>query len=742
MKNIFKFIVIVAIGLVTVTVAGSIIVHRTSHAWFAKDITLRSSLAAKGARHSIVNYWTSNNRIALKELLSEISHDERILGAAACGTERLPFAATDDFPLALDCRQLLADHDYNNLNEDGVGFRLATSRGAVFINLILINNNAIPLGFIAFIHDLSYAENRESQTQNALILTALILGVSVCIITIFATRVAWKNWSREVRAALRGELPNSGDFSLILSDVRALTEKLVAEREIDHKDGIWNADRLKQTLTHYLQDDTVIIVGNREPYIHELDSNGQVRFIHPASGLVTALEPVMRACSGKWVAHGSGSADRSTVDSLDHIKVPPGAEAYTLRRLWLTSEEEDGYYYGFSNEGLWPLCHMADTRPTFRSGDWEQYVKINKRFADAACDEADVPDPIILVQDYHLALVPRFIRERLPKATIISFWHIPWPTAERFGICPQREEIVHGLLGSSVIGFHTQAHCNNFIDSVERFSESKLVREHSTVFQKGRPVVIRPYPISVEWPIRWLSGIPSIEACRKEIFNELKLPPDAVLGIGVDRLDYTKGVEERLLAIERILEKHPEYVGRLFFAQLAAPSRVKIDKYKELNERVEQLAERINARFGAINYEPIKLLRSHHEPERVFRYFRAADFCYVSSLHDGMNLVAKEFVASRDDLNGVLILSQFTGAATDLSEALIVNPYDIDQAADAIFAALEMTATEKALRIKAMRALLSEFNVYRWAGRMLVDAARIRRRERLTGELTVEPSIL
>jgi trehalose 6-phosphate synthase len=379
---------------------------------------------------------------------------------------------------------------------------------------------------------------------------------------------------------------------------------------------------------------------------------------------------------------------------------------------------------------------VAHTRPEFRSADWEHYQRVNRRFAEAVAQEASSPDPIVLVQDYHFALLPKYLRELLPRATILTFWHIPWPNAERFGICPWERELLEGLLGSSIVGFHTQAHCNNFMDSVDRYLESRLDRERHSVVQGGRETLIRPYPISIDWPSRWADAAPPVAECRRTVRQELGIPEDALLGVGVDRLDYTKGIEERLLAVERLLERSPEYRGRFWFAQLAAPSRTTIDAYRSLNERVERLAARINDRFGQVGWRPIILARRHHEPPAVFRMYRAADLCYVSALHDGMNLVAKEFVAAREDLRGVLILSRFTGAAKELSEALVVNPYDIDSAAGALATALAMPAEEQEERLRSMRSLVSELNVYRWAGKMLLDATRSRRKERLASRLS------
>jgi trehalose 6-phosphate synthase len=465
------------------------------------------------------------------------------------------------------------------------------------------------------------------------------------------------------------------------------------------------------------------------------EESGAVKVFHPASGLVTALEPVLRACSGIWIAHGSGTADRETSDRSGRIRVPPDEQSYLLRRVWLTPDQENGYYYGFSNEGLWPLCHIAHARPIFRARDWGHYQDVNRKFADVLCQEVDSDDPIVLVQDYHFALVPGLIRARLPQASVIMFWHVPWPNSQHFGICPWDKEILEGMLGASILGFHTQFDCNNFLDCVDRYLEARIDREQNAVIQHGRRTMVRPYPISLEWPNHWVKTAPPVQACREAIFRKLGLPPTARLGVGVDRLDYTKGVEERLLAVERLLERFPEFQGNFSFVQLAAPSRTAIERYRHLNEDVERAADRINGRFGRDKYRPIILRREHHEPPTVFQYYRAADVCYVSSLHDGMNLVAKEFVAAREDEQGVLVLSQFTGAARELTEALIVNPYNLEEASEAIASALRMPGEEQADRMRSMRAFLAEFNVYRWAGRMLVDAARLRRRDRLSGRL-------
>jgi trehalose 6-phosphate synthase len=403
-----------------------------------------------------------------------------------------------------------------------------------------------------------------------------------------------------------------------------------------------------------------------------------------------------------------------------------------LRRVWLTEEEEQGYYYGFSNEALWPLCHQAHAHPVFRRSDWLQYQKINQRFADAVIAEVDCDDPIVLVQDYHFALVPKMLRRRLPRATILTFWHIPWPNAERFSICPYQAALLDGLLGSSLVAFQTPQHCHNFLDCIDRNIEAVVERQELAVVHQGRRTLVRAYPISIEWPSLWAAAVPPAEVCRKAVRERFSLPPQTRLVVSVDRLDYTKGLDERMLTIERTLERGASG-GPIAFVQVGAPSRTRIARYREFGDRIRAQVDRLNARFARDGYQPVTLIDRHCEPPEVFELYRAADVCYVSSLHDGMNLVAKEFVAARDDESGVLLLSRFTGASRELREALVVNPYDIEGVADALIAALGMPLVEQRERMRAMRLLLADRNIYRWAGRMLVDATRLRRRERFLG---------
>ena len=470
----------------------------------------------------------------------------------------------------------------------------------------------------------------------------------------------------------------------------------------------------------------LFIVSNREPYTHVKEGRS-VKCIVPAGGLVTALDPVMRICDGVWIAHGNGDADRETVDADGKVRVPPEEPAYTLKRVWLTKEEENGYYYGFSNEGLWPLCHITHTRPEFRQEDWICYQKVNQIFAEALLTEiASEEAPLVLVQDYHLALLPLLIKKERPDAKVALFWHIPWPNPESFGICPWRQEILMGMLGADLIGFHIQFFCNNFLDTVDRFLESQIDWEEFSVRRGEHRALIKPFPISVAFDEEVGDKKPQDKAALREtILKEIDVQA-RYIGVGVDRIDYTKGIPERFRAIERFLEKYPEFVETFTFIELAAPSRDHIRKYRELMAETEEIVEKVNWRFKTKKWKPIVYLKAHHSHEEIRRYYETADFCMVTSLHDGMNLVAKEFVIARPDYDGVLILSQFTGASRELRDAIIVNPYDVEEMADSIRTALTLDASERHERMKRMHTIVKERNIYRWAGKLIGELTRMR----------------
>jgi trehalose 6-phosphate synthase len=698
--------------------------------WSHREAESRARLAATSIQGPVMRALADGDGARLASILSAVTQDERILAVGLCDEEGSLRSATADVPANFSCNRVArADNEsFSDITYGGqhllIGAFPFSAVGTRF--------------YLVVMHDLSFMDARSGQAQTYVIASLFVLGVIVMGIAAVFFLLLLRGWMRSLRRAISdlqaGGRPigaNPVNTAMDREIQRLLRELRTGQTPTEAAETQWTPQALRDLMTEALPGAEVIILSNREPYIHNRGDDGGIRVQTPASGLVSALEPVMQACGGTWIAHGSGSADRDTVDGQDRIAVPPLEPSYTLRRVWLSDEEQDGYYYGFANEGLWPLCHIAFVRPIFRESDWAFYEQINQRFAAAVAREAQTDDPIVLVQDYHFALAPRMIRALLPKATIITFWHIPWPNSETFGICPWKERILEGLLGSSIIGFHTQFHCNNFLETIDRFIESRIDRENATVSFGGADTKVRPYPISIAWPPKALATQPPVAACRAHIREKLGLSNDARLGVGIERFDYTKGILDRMRSIDCLLQTWPEWKGQLTFVQVAAPTRSKLASYSALQTEALQLAEEINLRYGDGHYQPIRLIIRHHEPHDVFELFRAADLCIVSSLHDGMNLVAKEFVASRDDDLGVLILSSFTGASRELSEALIVNPFDTLEMAQALDTALRMPVQEQRERMRLMRQQVREQNVYRWAGRMLVDAARIRQRRRI-----------
>src|SRR5687767_426801 len=731
-----RFVVPLALALAAIAYAVVPLVDRLTFQWFVRDLDTRGALIAKTAQEPLAGLVSEPEGAREKVLryFDRIIQDQRIYALGYCDRAGRLAYATAAFPEAIRCSTSEATAERNWVLQlpDGPlhvsANRIATADEAAYGELVIV-------------HDMSAIARRSADTKKYVLYLFAAIATVVALITVVIAEISWRGWVAGMKALLKGETllrspvgwkDASPELRPIARDLQALVLDLESERRSrDESQTTWGPDALRRILRQDLKGDEVLIVSNREPYIHTRRKDNVIEIQRPASGLVTALEPIVRATSGTWIAHGAGSADRDTVDKHDHVMVPPDHPSYRIRRVWLSEEEEQGYYFGFANEGLWPLCHIAHTRPVFRSEDWEHYRNVNQRFADIVADEARTEDPIILVQDYHFALLPRMVRERLPRATIITFWHIPWPNPEAFGILPWREEVLEGMLGSSILGFHTQFHCNNFFDTVDRFLEARVDRETFTISYGGETTEVRRYPISIEWPPAPLAVQAPVPESRRRVRERLGLAPEVKLGIGVDRLDYTKGILERFAAIERLLELEPRWIGQFSFLQAAAPSRTSIDEYQNLDARVRQMAARINERFGRPGAPPIVLKIEHHDAAQVYELYRASELCYVSSLHDGMNLVAKEFVAARDDEQGVLILSQFTGAARDLAEALIVNPYDIEQSAAAMHMALTMSPEEQRARMRSMRNLVQEFNVYRWAGRMLLDAARMRYRSRV-----------
>ncbi len=492
---------------------------------------------------------------------------------------------------------------------------------------------------------------------------------------------------------------------------------------------MWTKKDLQELIKEKMGDYLFIVVSNRQPYVHVF-KKGKVECNRGAGGVITALDPVMQACHGLWVAAGSGEADRKVTDSRGKIKVPPEKPTYTLKRVWLSKEEEDGYYYGYSNEALWPLCHMAFERPTFRQEDWDYYVKVNKKFAEAVIAELGNKKAFVWVQDYHLCLLPKFLKEMAPNQLIVAhFWHIPWPNYETFRICPQKKEILEGLLANDLLGFHIRYHCDNFLEAVDREIESKIDRERFAVIRKDHETIIRPYPISVDFEgVNAMANLPEVLKAKDDLVEEFALSGQKVL-LGLDRIDYTKGIPERIMAVGRLFEKHPELKEKVVFLQMGEISRIHIPKYKALNDEINALVEQTNWKHSTNGWKPIILVRRHLSFAELLAFYRLGEICIVSSLHDGMNLVAKEFLSSRVDEGGMLVLSQFTGASRELTDAILVNPFDREQFSDGIFTALSLSPEERNKRMVKLRQIIQQNNIFRWAGKIISELLKFEFKE-------------
>jgi alpha,alpha-trehalose-phosphate synthase [UDP-forming] len=708
-----------------------------------RDLQRRSAVLAESLAGSVERDIEKGNLQTLRKTVQHYANRENLIGMAVYDPHGHIIAITNDLaPKMAQAPPVVLDTLRENGEADAFQ-RLADE--PVHIAVLPLYSLDKFLGALAIVHDARYIRAQSMRIWRDTFFSGLAQVILIALITLLIVR-----WSIEgpiartahwMRALRTGRMPSSRigapDAELyppLAKEVATLAQSLnsartAAEREARLRvegQSQWTAERLTADLRTRLGASRLFVVSNREPYIH-MRRGKSVEVSVPPSGLVTALEPVLCACAGTWLAHGNGTADRESVDRHDRLAVPPDDPRYTLRRVWLTKEEEEGYYYGFANEGLWPLCHIAHTRPIFRAADWKQYQAVNRKFADALLEEMkDSEKPVVLLQDYHFALLPRMIKQKRPDARVAIFWHIPWPNPEAFGICPWQRELVEGLLGADLVGFHIQSHCNNFLQTADRVLESRIDWEHFTVQRLGHITTVHPFPISVD--VADQSSEPSSESAydgRSALLKNLDVEA-LFLGVGVDRLDYTKGILERFSAVERFFEKYPRYQGQFTFVQIGAPSRSHLKRYHDLEAEIEAEAGRINWRFQKDKWKPIVLLNRQHSHKEIEPYYKAADLCLVTALHDGMNLVAKEFVAARNDENGVLILSIFTGAARELRDALQVNPYDLDQTAEAIRTALEMDPDEKQLRMQHMRRAIREHNIYQWAGNLITELCELR----------------
>jgi len=737
-----RLIVSLIVGITLVSLSFSYYEALGEKRALSRDLERRAEVLGESLAGNVERDLEKDSAQDLQRIVRNFGNREHLSGLAIYDRQGDLLAVTPELASTLAIVPSVMSQALRDNRGTG-GFQ-RVGGAALHIYALPLHQQDEVIGGLVIVHDAGYIRAESLHIWREAFLRALAHVFLIVLITLLIVR--WSiagpvartaQWMRALRTGRVSSGQHAADLDLfrpLVREVAAFAESLTqarssAETEArlrDTGESLWTADRLAVHVRKRLDNGRLFVVSNREPYVH-MRRGKAVEVMVPPSGVVTAIEPILRACDGTWIAHGNGDADLEMVDDHDRLRVPPEDPHYTLRRVWLNEAEEEGYYYGFANEGIWPLCHIAHTRPIFRAEDWKYYQSVNLKFADALLEEMkDVEKPIVLVQDYHFALLPRLIKEKRPEAKVAIFWHIPWPNPEAFDISPWRREVVDGLLGADLIGFHIQSHCNNFLHTVDRVVESRVDWEHFSVRRLEHLTLVRPFPISVDFSdVQQPKSTPDSYVERCALLKALGVEA-TFMGVGVDRVDYTKGILERFLAIERFLEKCPSYQGKFTFVQIGAPSRSHLKRYHDLMVEVEAEANRINGRFQTDRWKPIVFLNRSHNHEEIQRYYRAADLCLVTSLHDGMNLVAKEFVAARHDERGVLILSCFTGAAHELRDALQINPYDIDQTAEAIRAALEMEPEEKELRMRHMRKTVREHNVYRWAGSLIAELCELR----------------
>lgn len=739
-----RLIVALILGVTLVSLASSWTDVRDEKEALRRDLEHKAETFGESIASSAEIYLANGDTPRLEQLVERFSNRDHLMGVAIYDHDGSRLVMTRELSSLLSgapdtLKESLA-HD-----RPVSGFTRLRFRRVYLLTAPLHSADKNIIGGVAIVYETGYIRTEIFRVWGRIFIR--IAGQVLVIVAITLLIIRWSlagpiaraaQWMKTLRTGKAIEQPPSKDLDFLLPIAREMAplaesmQRARAAAEIEARlrntnESLWTAQRLAEHVRSKLNGSSLFVVSNREPYIHNWQGS-EITVTVPASGLVTAIEPILCACNGTWIAQGSGSADADTVDSNDRLQVPPDDPKYTLRRVWLTPEEEEGYYYGFANEGLWPLCHMAHTRPTFRASDWEYYNKVNERFADALVEEmAGQENPVVLIQDYHFTLLPRMIKDRMPHARVAIFWHIPWPNPEAFSICPWQRELLDGLLGADLLGFHVQAHCNNFLSTVDRVLEARVDWEHFSVKRNDHWSSVLPFPISVEMSSEDLDSHleRNAEEERSAIIAELGIEA-TFLGVGVDRVDYTKGIVERFQAVESFLERHPRYQGKFTFIQIGAPTRSNIPRYAEFQREVESEANRINDRFKRGKWRPIVFLNRQHSHKEVRRYYRAAHLCMVTSLHDGMNLVAKEYVAARNDEHGSLILSRFTGAARELQDAIIVNPYDIQATGEAIAKILEMDVDEITDRMQRMRRTVREHNIYWWAGTLIGELCDLR----------------
>ena len=745
MKQIAVAIVLISFVVSLVVVAFTLNQVEQERINLISDLEHRTTLLGDSFAETVEAYLNNNSANYLQKVVEKYSNRERLAGLAVYDNKENLLAMSIHLP-ADDAKFQKLVADSMDADKPKSAFIKFENQNMYVLALPLHERESV-VGALTVVQNAGYIDTQLTEIWRSNLIRLFIQVLILSVAILFLLRwIIWAPVSQLVEAikSMRSGkttqgasgLPNFFLLKPLVTEVSNIGKSLHEARlsaseearlRFEKLDTPWTAQRLQELIKVILKDKKLLVVSNREPYAH-YKKGDQITVMRPVGGVVTAIEPIMQACSGTWIAHGSGTADREVVDKFDKIGVPPEEPKYSLKRVWLTQEEEDGYYYGFSNEGLWPLCHISHARPIFRKEDWDMYQHVNGKFTSTILEEIkSVTRPIILIQDYHFALLPKMIRDSRPDALIAMFWHIPWPNSEAFRICPWRNQILEGLLGADLIGFHIQLHCNNFIDTVARELESLIDYEQFAVRREGHVTYVKPFPISIAYTNTSLHTPQSTAYFKQKITKiqrEHKLE-GKLIGLGVDRMDYTKGILERLTAVDIFLAKNPKMKEKFTFVQIAAPSRTRIKKYKEFSDDVIKKTVEINKKYQTRDWKPILLLHEHHERDEILPFYEMAHVCMVTSLHDGMNLVAKEFISARSDEKGVLILSEFTGASRELKDALIVNPYNAEQMADAIYTGLTMSQAEQTKRMRKMRETIKNYNIYRWSAELLKTMAAL-----------------
>ena len=739
MRYIFAIIGSVVLAVSLVALGFNIRQVDQERATLTTNLEQRASLLADSLKESVEPYYANSTQPSfqnsLQKVVNKFANRERLAGIALYDNKGVLLATSSGLPKTIiENTKIVTDTmDSNKSNND---FFDADGENR-YVHVDPLHNEESVVGALMVVQNAGYidASVREIWKGNLirLFIQIILFSVTIFIILRFFVFRQVIRFVESVKKIRMGEGKESfkdeskySFFTPLAKEITHMANSLLAARSsaseearmrLEKLDTPWTSERLKEFIKAYLKDQRIFLVFTQEPYKYS-NIKGVVSYKLLANGVATAFEPLMEACDGMWIAQSSNAKDKDkNEDENIVLKVPPDNPKYTLKRVWLTEQEEIGYNKGYSVEGLYPLCLNTHTRPMFREEDWIEYKKVNAKFAKAVLSEIkNIQRPIIIVNEYYFTLLPKLIKRIRPDARIGIFWHTPWPSAEAFSICPQRKEILTGMLSADIIGFNTPQFCNNFIDTIGKNIEALIDFDKSSITHNEHMAFVKTFPIS----IAFTNGQDSKKSVLsgKKILEHLKIKTK-YLGLGVDRMDYAKGIPERLKGIEYFLDTHPEYQGQFTFLQIAPLDRSEIKKYIEYKELVLEETKRINQKFGTKEWQPIVLETSQYSHADLNSLYKLANVCVITSLHDSMNLVCKEYVAERNDELGVLILSQFAGAAHDMKGAIIINPYSTKEIADAIYRGITMSLADQNSRMKTMRSSVKNYNIYRWAAELL-----------------------